>query len=550
MAFSYFRPALIADLANVPHDAPRSTPVPLSPDARAELKWWRDSSAELLTRQWPWSRLATATVYRARFTDPPTPSHTAATDASTDGVGIRRGPPGSTVDDEPLPSWLPPDSPSTARELYGLARAIETGRYPAGSVVRLITDASSAMHTWAGATCTARTARAARRLFRASMDADVHVIVDWAPREELEDCDAGSRRASARLVHATPPRAWLHQVMTSAFGRPDADVELFASAHNRMFPGARHGSRAPDPSAPIGDGLSAEAWSSARRGWAFPPFGLARAVLHRITTSSSPPRVACLMPDNAVVRTTLARRGWRIEPGPSYLYAPPSFTRRLTPPTPLIACLPPRHGRVHTTAVPRPPGAAVGAGHGHTAADPALLPAGRSTAPAVAGAAASASAAAPAGATWSATYGEVRRDLWAVWDADRGSGPKAVIHCVGSDLAMGAGFALQVRERYGRPSWHGERAWPAVLFQRVDDDSWIVHLVTKGRSSDVPTESAVASTIRATARALRQRGFRRVYAPRIACGLDGHRWHGPDGVAAVVQAAFADPLGPSIRIFY
>ena len=411
-----------------------------------------------------------------------------------------------------------------------MARVVESGSFPRGSVARLVTDATAATGTWVGPTCTTSTARAARRLLYACIDADVTIIPDWVPRDFLEDCDTGSRTSAARLVHSSAPRAWLEGVMQRTFGHPSADVELFAAVNNRAFPLARHGSRTPDPTASVGDGLSREAWTSARRGWAFPPFGLLRPLLNLILSLPRPPRVACLLPDVPIARHVLAQRGWSIAPGPAYLYAPPSFSRRITPPSPLILCTPPpSHVRSpHSITLPPPA---------------ATIPT-RRTAAAGGGSGAAGGAGGSHHATVVATS---RGDALAVLmsEAQARGRPVALFHCVSSNLRMGAGIARQIREAFGTAGLTVNAPVTSVMWHDTplpgasSHDAMVANLVTKHMHYDKPTRAAVDASIANACEQAAALGVRTVVTPRLACGLDGCTWAGADGVRATLVAAAA-----------
>ena len=339
---SYFRPELTRCLASACPNGllDGDLPVPLSPGAKSELAWWVSHSTQVVTRRWRWSQTAPTTLFRKRRgpADSPAIDFTAASDASDFGVGLRHGLTGSHVFDEPLPDWLPPHSPSAARELYGLARLIETGRFPPRSTIRLIVDSQAAVGSWVGPSVTPLTARAARRLFVAVTSKDLDVFIDWLSRDDLFDVDAGSRQAARDMAHAMVPTTWISSQLRSAFNHDPPDAELFASCHNRSFPHVPCGSRHPDPDAALGDGLSTAAWTRARRGWAFPPFALIRPVIRHIRSLAPfAPRVALLLPDCPLVRTLTC---YSFRPGPPHLLAPPDFIRTVPPQRPLVLCVP------------------------------------------------------------------------------------------------------------------------------------------------------------------------------------------------------------------
>ena len=339
---AFFRAHLCNSLRGLAVDGriPSALTIALGPDAVEELNWWRTEARPLLSgRTWPWRATATTRLYSRRGDVSPFPDFVGASDASAVGVGFRRLQ--ARLAAELFPPDLDSTSPSCARELYGLARCIEAGGFPPGSVVRLLTDARAAFFTWSSPSVAPSTARYARRLFLSALAARVTVQLEWTPRETLEPEDRASRAAARDMAHATVPRAYASALIAEAVGACAlVDAEFFASPGSATFTDAPCGARLPNPDAPLGDGLSSAAWRTCAAGWAFPPFCLAKALADRVASSSVAPRAVLLLPDLPLVRFAL--RQWRVRPGPRYLYAPPDFNRRVPPAVPLLAFLPPQ----------------------------------------------------------------------------------------------------------------------------------------------------------------------------------------------------------------
>ena len=572
-------------------------PVALGDDARAELSWWATEARHLLSQRWPWLDLATTTSFVSRRVTQPTSSTsaTAATDASETGIGLRlpvfdeSGNQLSLGDiaSEPLPSWLPPSSPSTARELYGLARLVEVGRLRPrpGEALRLVTDSQAAAWSWAGASATPATARAARRLFSAAVDAGVPIIVDWSPRELLADCDAGSRVFERDASHAMPNRAWARSRLLDLVGE-EPSRELFASAASRLFPMASHGSRLPDPSAPLGNGLAHRAWHGPGVGWVFPPFALHRLVLLRLLAFHQTSTNVALLPDRP--STQLLAASHLILPGPTSLLAPPDFVRSMRPPLGLVLCVPRRAlraARQPPTALPpsqppsirqpqeppqqpqptalrppqpplashRPPQAPL-ASHRPSQPSPASsrppppqrqptttspsapppVTAGSAAPPAHPRAPAAvprAPAAVPSPSSWTERSG----------DALRGAARDAahVLHCVSARAELGAGFARQVStDECSRAELQRVRALaigfavdgdcdsvrPGVVWSPRSGDARLGHLVTKRTADHLPRIEVVIAAFAAALEALQDSPLRVIHMPRIGCGLDRLSW--------------------------
>lgn len=326
----YFRAAVIDDALS----AHRST---WSAEATEELGWWRDEAPAFLSKRlWPWAKLASTKLFSKHPTDHPLPDYEGATDASENGIGMRFGT--GPLASEPLPSWLPPSSPSTARELYGICRLVERYDVPPGSTIRLACDNQGAVATAMGSSVCRSTAAVARRFFQVLVERDVIVEVEWMPRELLDDVDGASRWDADNLCHSTVPDEVRRSICDLAFGPGILpDVLFFSSPHNRWAPAARFGSRVLEPGS-IGDGVGTSGWESCLRGWAYPPFSLVRPLLRRIASMSSPPHAVVVIPDSLYARAVL--RGWESMPVTTLL-RPPYFTEQYESSSPLRAFISP-----------------------------------------------------------------------------------------------------------------------------------------------------------------------------------------------------------------
>jgi hypothetical protein len=110
-----------------------------------------------------------------------------------------------------------------------------------------------------------------------------------------------------------------------------------------------------------------------------------------------------------------------------------------------------------------------------------------------------------------------------------------LIHCISGDLAMSAGIALSIRTVFGVeglvPTVHVPSIqWHASSIPTVTVNASICNLVTKRFHYEKPALAHVCGAIDALARACQRRDVRVVVTPRIACGIDGHRWSGTGGV--------------------
>ena len=319
---------------------PMPDSLPLTEGALEELQWWTSrEAAAILARDWPWSALATTTLYARHGAHAPMPRFVASGDASDSGIGLRWGT--GTPDSEPLPPELPATSPSVCRELYVMCRLVERGTWPRGTVVRLVSDSTGACRTAIGATVCVAAAPYARRLFTACLARGITIVLDWRPRAELAVEDDASRWDAGDAAHATLAHDTMHALWRDAWGDGCLpDLELFAAPHNRVASAARWCARVPYPTS-AGDGLTTPHLSTARRVWAYPPFALARPFLRRIAAQPTPPRVIAVLPDDSQTRRAL--HTWRRVPL-SHILMPPLFTAARTPPRAIAAFISPTCG--------------------------------------------------------------------------------------------------------------------------------------------------------------------------------------------------------------
>ena len=92
-------------------------------------------------------------------------------------------------------------------------------------------------------------------------------------------------------------------------------------------------------------------------------------------------------------------------------------------------------------------------------------------------------------------------------------------HCIASDLAMGAGIAVEFQRRFGLRgkllnSRQALKSPTCVLAGKV------FCLITKRRSGGKPTIWSMRIAVRRMAGIVAERGIKRIAMPRIGCGLD------------------------------
>jgi O-acetyl-ADP-ribose deacetylase (regulator of RNase III) len=114
-------------------------------------------------------------------------------------------------------------------------------------------------------------------------------------------------------------------------------------------------------------------------------------------------------------------------------------------------------------------------------------------------------------------------------DAPPGS---ALGHCVGADFRMGAGIAVEFRERFGHHEYlksqnskPGQVVTVPLYKQNNEFDRYIFHIVTKPKSANcLPREEEFIPAIRELAKLCTNLGVRTLSIPQIGAGLDRQPW--------------------------
>jgi hypothetical protein len=503
--------------------------------ADAELRAWSSGEvAELLRRDWPWAdRPDDVTLSSAELQA----DATLGVDASDGGLGIV-GPAGDLS--ELLPRFMVPRS-SFARELYGILRAVETGRFAPGSTVLIYCDNRGAVSA-ASARSSARSAPdIARELVRAILRADIRLRVAWLPRDDLWRPDALSRPHHA-AGHAAPLPADCRRAATLVWGADASPtLEAFASDADRIS-AAPYGSLqwTHDASA-AGEGLHLCASAAEEtRIWANPPAVLAkrctRLLLQRSATSipallcafdadlstfccGLPHAVRLLVP--VVALRTVA--GLLTTPARSMSIYSITGTRSRT----ASAASAPLTGPPPAT-LPR-----------DRAADAALVLAGalaiRSSAAAAKRARA---AAAPAGSALP-RLDECAGDLFVAVAND--SVDWCLCHCVSACLSMSRGIAVPFLAQFGGKELMRAQQ-PRIgscltLVNTTRRHAYVFALVTKQVAADKPTYPALRAALCALRDTMLSLRVHRLAFPLLACGLDALDW---PSVRALVLQVFAE----------
>ncbi|EDW18239.2 ADP-ribose glycohydrolase OARD1 isoform X2 [Drosophila mojavensis] len=123
-------------------------------------------------------------------------------------------------------------------------------------------------------------------------------------------------------------------------------------------------------------------------------------------------------------------------------------------------------------------------------------------------------------------------------DGDLFSAPKthSLAHCVGADLAMGAGIAVKFKEIYGKvDELEAQKARAGELALLKDDERYIYYLVTKSQSWALPTYETLQSSLEKMRDHMAKNDVHKLAIPRIGCGIDGLQW---DKVKAIINDVF------------
>ncbi|KAH8239369.1 hypothetical protein KR032_003585, partial [Drosophila birchii] len=124
-------------------------------------------------------------------------------------------------------------------------------------------------------------------------------------------------------------------------------------------------------------------------------------------------------------------------------------------------------------------------------------------------------------------------------DGDLFSAPKthSLAHCVGADLAMGAGIAVQFKKIYGKvDELRAQNAASGEVAVLKDDERFIYYLVTKPQSWGKPTYESLQASLEQMREHMRENEVDKLAIPKIGCGIDGLEW---DKVSKLLEYVFS-----------
>jgi len=137
---------------------------------------------------------------------------------------------------------------------------------------------------------------------------------------------------------------------------------------------------------------------------------------------------------------------------------------------------------------------------------------------------------------------EIHGDLFTTSDET-----SSLAHCVAKDLGMGKGIAVYFKKKYGGVS-ELKAQDPQIGSMAVlkKDGKYIYYLVTKARSTGLPTLTDLKRSLIAMKNHAVQHSVKMISMPRIGSGLDRLDWN---KVKDTIIEVFND-TGIKIRIFW
>lgn len=128
-------------------------------------------------------------------------------------------------------------------------------------------------------------------------------------------------------------------------------------------------------------------------------------------------------------------------------------------------------------------------------------------------------------------YNEVKRDLFTVPDNEY-----TYVHCIASDLGMGAGIAVPMNAKYELRSriryLNVPLHYPTCIYTEP-----VFNLITKPYSSGKPTLSTLTLSVQQMKDMMEAKGIKKLAMPTIGCGLDRLSW---DKVSDMLKIQFHD----------
>ena len=105
----------------------------------------------------------------------------------------------------------------------------------------------------------------------------------------------------------------------------------------------------------------------------------------------------------------------------------------------------------------------------------------------------------------------------------------ALAHCVGEDLIMGKGIAVEFKKRYGHVDWltaQKKHVGETLLLPNTMIDRNVFYLITKKWSKrSKPSYEDIEKCVVDLFLQAKQKKITKIGMPKIGCGLDGKDWN-------------------------
>lgn len=100
-----------------------------------------------------------------------------------------------------------------------------------------------------------------------------------------------------------------------------------------------------------------------------------------------------------------------------------------------------------------------------------------------------------------------------------------LVHCVSQDFRMGAGIALQIKNRFKQVNYLiSQRKQIGQVAILEESDRFIFYLVTKDRYFNKPTYDNLRNTLIELLTICKEKNIDRLAMCKIGCGLDKLEW--------------------------
>jgi len=128
-------------------------------------------------------------------------------------------------------------------------------------------------------------------------------------------------------------------------------------------------------------------------------------------------------------------------------------------------------------------------------------------------------------------FREIQQDLFAMDDR------YVLAHCISADARMGAGIAVQFRQRFGLENLQEQAKIEPLEIGRCYRVGRTLNLVTKAKFSYKPTYASFTQAVESMRDVCLEEGIVKLAMPQIGCGLDRLKWEKASGI---IRHAFAD----------